>query len=363
MSNTTLQNEPFLSQEIDPSDDLDRIIYSHRKRISSKNFANLAIKEYRTNGKGLTFHYLIKKLGISKNKAQRKLKNAKKSGLLFTLDNRTNPQQYFPSSIKAEIIKNKIDLQKNRLIRTTGDTSKNNAYSSKNPLDNVLIHQSISSFLLQLSLLPFQLLSMHNIHLWTEIDKSHYEELFQKPIFQEDKPKIITERIGLRQVVYKFNKSGSIQIDIESSRHPFTIETDEDVNTFFVFLGQVKDRLSAILNDPRERIIPDVNNWVLKACDFNKDMEYIGDIGQIPDPNIQIKYAGKAFRLYVKDLDDKFAIRKERTMRIDKPVSTFFNDDILQPYHLLQTKVEEIVDRKFQELLDKIKDLQKIDSL
>lgn len=361
MSNTTLQNEPFISQENDHSDQLDHIINGHGKWISSKVLENLAVNGYRTNGRGLTYSYLSNKLGISKKKAQRKLKNATKSGLLFTLDNRTKPQQYFPSSIKAEIIKNKIDLQKNRLIATTGVTSNIHAFSSRNPLDNALIYKMIYSLLSSLIMFPFQLLFLHNIHLWTEIDKSHYQELFQN-LLNENQAKTYRERIGVRQVIYKFNKSGSIQIDIESSRAPFKIETDDDVNSFFVFIGQVKDRLAAILNDPRERIVPDINDWVLKACDFNKDIEYVGDIGQILDPNIQIKYAGKAFRLYVKNMEAKFVIRGEQTMKIDKPVFPFFNHDILHPYHLIQTKIEEIVDRKFQELLDKIKDLHKTDN-
>ena len=47
----------------------------------------------------------------------------------------------------------------------------------------------VQSFLLQLSLLPFQPLNMHNIHLWTIIDKSHYEELKLKPAFNKSKIK------------------------------------------------------------------------------------------------------------------------------------------------------------------------------
>lgn len=110
-----------------------------------------------------------------------------------------------------------------------------------------------------------------------------------------------------------------------------------------------------ILSDPRERIVPEVNNWILKSCDFNKDIEFEGDIGQMLDPNIQIKYAGKAFRLYVKNLEDKFVLRGERTMKIDKPVFTFFNESLLQPYHLIHSKIEEIIEIKMQEFFDKIK--------
>ena len=50
------------------------------------------------------------------------------------------------------------------------------------------------------------------------------------------------------------------------------------------------------------------------------------EIGQLLDLNIQIKHAGKAFRLYVKNLEDRFVLRGERTMKVNQPVTTFLND-------------------------------------
>jgi len=177
----------------------------------------------------------------------------------------------------------------------------------------------------------------------TIIDKSHYEEINQKP-WTYNNTKIQVERIGLREVIYKFHKRGSIEIDITCSRNPFQIETDDEVNNFFVFLGQVKDRLSLILNDPRERIVPSVGTWILKSCDFNKDVEIRDkDIGQLMNLNIQIKHAGKAFRLYVKNREDRFLLREERAMKIDQSVFSFMNDSILNPYHLFQKKVDELI--------------------
>ena len=150
------------------------------------------------------------------------------------MDNeRTIPQQFFPSCIKATIIENK----RNRLIDPTGVTYSNKGHSSTYPLHNAIENQIVQSFLLQLSLLPFQPLHMHNIHLWTIINKSHYEEITQS--LSINKTKIVRERIGLREVIFKFNKKGSIEIDISCSTNPFQIETDDDVNNFFIFLGKV----------------------------------------------------------------------------------------------------------------------------
>ena len=71
----------------------------------------LALKKYHINGKGITFSDISKEYRCSKQKAQRRLKNAciekidkdgKKFSILFTLDNeRTKPQQYFPSCNKS----------------------------------------------------------------------------------------------------------------------------------------------------------------------------------------------------------------------------------------------------------------------
>ena len=148
-----------------------------------------------------------------------------------------------------------------------------------------------------MSLLPFQPLNLHNIHLWTIIDKSHYEELKLKPAF--NKTKIVRERIGLREVIFKFNKKGSIEIEVGCSRNPFPLETVYDVLNIFVFLGQVKERLAIILSDPRERIVPPIDNWILKYCDFNKDIESDDkSVGQLMIIEYSNKVYGRTFRLY-----------------------------------------------------------------
>ena len=103
-----------------------------------------------------------------------------------------------------------------------------------------------------------------------------------------------------------------MKLKLHVLKNPFQIETDDDVNNFFVFLRQVKDRLANILLDPQERIVPSIEKWILKYCDFNKDIEDVADEnGQLMGLNIQIKYAGKAFRLYVKNLEDRFVFGKK----------------------------------------------------
>jgi hypothetical protein len=359
----TKQNEPIEDNKSRPNAKLVHV-YGPRKRISNPDLQKLALKIYNTNGRGITYPDLINTCGYTKKQAQRKLKNVcvekrdkngRKTSTLFTLDNeRTNPQQYFPSSIKAKVIENK----RNRLIGTTGVSYSNNLSSfpssSHYPLYNAIEHHMVSYFITQLSLLPFQPLYMHNIHLWMIVDKSNYEEINQKPWYENNKTKIQKERVGVREVVFQFHKKGSIEIGISSSKHPFKIETDNDVNNFFIFLGKVQDRLAYILSDPRERIVPPIDNWILKSCDFNKDIEIDHrDIGQLLDLNMQIKHVGKAFRLYIKNLEDTFVLRGERTMKVDQSITTFMNDSILHPYHLIKKEFDELKNIILQKLNEK----------
>jgi hypothetical protein len=206
---------------------------------------------------------------------------------------------------------------------------------------------------------------MHNIHMRTVIDKSHYEEIKLKPYSNDNKTKLQRELIGSREVIYKFNKNGSIEIEIGCSKNPFPIETSYDIFNFFVFLGQVKYTLAIILNDPRERIVPPVDKWILKYCDFNKDIELDDkNIGQFMDLNIQIKYAGEAFRLYVKNVEDRFALRGEKVVKVNQPITSFMNNSILSPLNLIDSKLNEhsnnIVERIVTEMNHKIDKLEKL---
>lgn len=361
----TAENRPIDVFETRPSKQLVQG-YGRGKKIGDKELEELAINKYEKNGRGITFEDVFEKFHCKKTKAQRRLKNAcleyvkdgKKSSVLFRLDNeRTIPQQFLLSCKKATIIENK----RNRLIDPTGVTYNNK--TSHYPLHNAIENQIVQSFLLQLSILPGQPLNMHDIHMRTVIDKSHYEEIDIQPCSKENKTKIQPEWIGSRKVIYKFNKNGSIEIEIACSRNPFPIETENDINHFFVFLGQVKDRLAYILHDPRERIVPLEDNWILKYCDFNKDIELDDkNIGQLMDLNIQIKYAGEAFRLYVKKLEDRFVLRGEKVMKVNQPITTFLNDAILNPLHLINNKINEctnILETRLNEINNKIEKLEK----
>ena len=61
------------------------------------------------------------------------------------------------------------------------------------------------------------------------------------------------------------------------------------------------------------------------------------------DLNIQIKHIDKAFRLYVKNLDDRFELRGEKATKVNLPITTFLDNTILNPLHLIESKFNEFV--------------------
>ena len=78
---------------------------------------------------------------------------------------------------------------------------------------------------------------------------------------------------------------------------------------------------------------------------FNKDKDIELDdknIGQLMNLNIQIKSVGKAFRLYVKNLEDRFSLRGEQVKKVNQPITTFLNDSIQSPLHLIDNKFDEV---------------------
>jgi hypothetical protein len=250
---------------------IEQLVHSHqlKKRKSGNELEEFAKKKYLINGQGITFPNLIKEFGCSKKQAQLRLKNGckekidkygKKSSILFTLDNeRTIPQQYFPSCIRATIIENK----RNRPINPTGVSLFQHPYFEK--LKARYVYELVS-------LLQKEPISIHKIHLKLSIDKNYYDEINIEQITQGNKSKSHETNIGSRNVNYQVYPDGTVMIYISCSNTPFKLEVEEDVSSFFAFLGQVKDRLVYFLNDLSESAIPPIMDWILVQCDWNKDI-------------------------------------------------------------------------------------------
>ena len=322
-----------------------------QKHISKNKVEELAIEKYRKCGRGIKFIDITRKFDCSKRKAQRILKDCcqKKIGktgnwhqpILFRAVRRTSPQEYFPTSIKAEILED-LKKRKNVPIDPTGvNLSNDSLFSSKNPLSNAIEYQKAQSFLDVLLLLPFTPPNIHKLQLMFPLDKEYYRELKQNEQ-PTNRAKSHEENIGRRRVTYRLSPNGTVEVAISTTDTPFRIEQDEDMSEFFSFLGQVRDRFLYHVSDMRERHVPSLLNWILKQCDLNKDVE-IDDRTQIALPDIQLKSADRVFRTYIKIMKDKAYCRVEESLTLNQILPEAL-DNIRRPYKSIENKIDKLTE-------------------
>src|SRR5918994_2339364 len=157
-----------------------------QKLITKEIVESLAIEKYRANGKGITIEDLKIKCSVKKSKAQRSLKYFHSTGVLFTaqdlirqdidlLQNK-NPQEYFATCIKAEILEN-LKRRKSVPVQPTGV---NLSKDSKYPHSNAIEDQKAHSFLEVLVLLAYVPPYIHKLLLMFHLNTEFYNELKQK---------------------------------------------------------------------------------------------------------------------------------------------------------------------------------------
>jgi len=105
-------------------------VHSNRKRkyTAENQIKEITNNKYQCNGSGITFHDIMVKFSVNKQKAQRTLKYFHKKNTLFTAKDleeqgislngikKSNPQKYYLTDIKSKIIKDYKNVQN----RTTG---------------------------------------------------------------------------------------------------------------------------------------------------------------------------------------------------------------------------------------------------
>ena len=62
-------------------------------------------------------------------------------------------------------------------------------------------------------------------------------------------------------------------------------------------------------------------------------------------PDIQLKYAGRVFRLYIKSLHDKAVCRSEESLTLNRALLPEALENIRYPHRLVETKVDELSKR------------------
>jgi hypothetical protein len=242
-----------------------------KQNVLKAGIEKIAIENFRSSGYGITYLAVQRAYPITKKHAQRSLKRLHGKGVLFTASDLTNqgiyllknknPQQYYPSCIKAEIIEN---LKKRKTVYNNQEFRPlSTSFSLAN--SNVLQDKKAQTILEVLLLIPYYPPYIHKLQLIFSINKQQ--------ISKDSRIESHEEIIGRRHIEYILSSNGTVQIAIKSNDTPFKLETELDVSIIFSFFGQVKDRLLYLLTDVRELVVPPVTEWILIQCDVNKDIE------------------------------------------------------------------------------------------
>ena len=313
---------------------------AQRKYLKLQDVINFAEEYFDKTKKGINFSLLQRKFGIIKSKSQRILKRSRANHLLFT-PKHSIPQMYYPESRHFDVIEH---LKKENVpLNTTGTTN------SKSPLSDCIQHQKDNEFLAALKKIYLIPLGMHKIEVQTTVGKECYN-LIQSESWEGNRAKGLTEPVEDKQVSYIYYKNGNIVIKIACSNNPFRIENEDDIAILFSFFGQIRDRIEYQISDPHGRMVPPITHWILKQCDFNKDIP-IPNIAQVTLPDIQLRSAFHVFRLYVKNLDGKAYYRCEDSRVVNQPLVPFLNFHINPISELFK------MSKDIEEIKNKIKTL------
>ena len=248
-----------------------------------------------------------------------------------------NPQQYFPTCIKGEIIEK---LRKRKSVRDDLKFKPLSTIFSFRKSD-LLIEKKAQNILDLLLLLPYFPVYIHKLQLIFYTNSQFYAAT--REIVRSRKLNTFEEIIGSRHVKYILSSNGAVQVFIRSNDTPFKLESELDESLIFSFFGQVKDRLLYIIGDVKELAVPSVMEWVLLQCDVNKDVE-IDEKAQLVLPEIQLKHASQVFREYVKVIQGKAYFRMEESLKLDEILPAAL-ENIRYPFTSLEKRIEELESR------------------
>jgi hypothetical protein len=306
---------------------------SKRRYTRAQEVNALAVRKYKANGRGITFQDLMSS-GLAKHKsqAQNTLKRCLARNILYVIENH-KPQQYFPSSLKAEIFKAR--LSKNAPVKVTEVPYLQSTPVSSN---DAIVTQTLEGYVLPL--LHEAPLNIHKLHLMTRITSEYYHEIVL-PSSRWNSAKQHQEIIGTAFVEYVFYANGTVMVFIESSNNPFKLENYADLSRLIAFLGQARDRLVLFLQDRHERIVPEIMQWELKQCDINRDVK-VSDWLQLTGLKIQLRHAFHLFQVYIKSKGRDIVCRVEESIsRKDKNAIEAIAD-IFNPTERLEKRIAEL---------------------
>ena len=333
-----------------------------RSYPNSNQIIDSAIDEYIKHGKGLAYVSLLDKgLAKSKKQAQDILKYHLRRGILFTLSDK-RPQVYYPSCLKSEIMKRELqkDLPVNPigvgLSNTTPSSSSTplGVIKSKHPLAQCIeymAYYTLDGYVLPL--LPEAPLLIHNLTFKIKIIPECYLQL-NLPSYRKNQGKLYEVIIGQTKVDYILYSSGTVVIHTTCSNYPFKVETEADRLKLVGYFGQIRAGLINLLNDRHERIVPNISEWEVTECDFNKDIK-VSDYFHMTALKVRIKHLDHLLGLYVKVMGQNTVLRVEETKRPKTRVADFIIDTF-DPMERFQSVLLD-QGRKIDEIYDIIKSL------
>jgi hypothetical protein len=301
----------------------------------------LAVRKSKTNGRGITFEDLIiSGLAKHKSQAQNTLKRCLAKRVLFVIEEH-KPQQYFPSSLKSEILKTRLLM--NAQVGVTEVPCLHNTHHSSN---DAIVEQTLQGYVLpMLSDLP---INIHKIQLKLKLTSEYYGEisLHANPW---NRNKEHQEIVGSALVRYLFYPNGRVMVFVECGNTPFSLERDEDLGNLVAFLGAVRDRMVVFLHDRHERVVPGVMQWYLAQCEINRDVK-IGDWMQFTGLNMQVRHALRMFRVYIKSKGGDAICRVEESISPKNKSAVEVINNIFNPYERLEKQIGDL-SRKIDRLV------------
>ncbi len=237
----------------------------------------------------------LEKLGDTKDNAEKKIQDARRSGLLIPHETIKSgkQKQYFLSNYK-HIIDDRI--RKRRMSKL--ETNDEDKLTS--------MENDIAIKLLQL--LSNRKYTYHNIHLETSLNyKKDYDSIKWFIPSNKNKQKVKTFNLGTyHKCKIIVSPNGTVNITIECTLDPYELHTPEGLIEFFGSCGQVLSEIQAATNN-RLHVVPSISDWFIRQFDYGKDIPVTSDpmiITYAAQGILKIKYLGVVFQIYPKGLPE-----------------------------------------------------------
>jgi hypothetical protein len=312
---------------------------------------------------GLTFLHVQKRFKMGKNAAQNLLRTNEKYNKLFT-SRRTKPQRYFLTkelanyhyvgsthfshtgveassgylSFPSPSLSARLDNPANKYLSYPAHPPR--PLSEATSLDHCkrLQKEGADAYLAAADTVQQALVRARHAHLG--IHNIHLLLVLYNPRPEEDAPyeripdtllstrgaegtrngtKRYEQRVGNKVVGYLFHPNNRAEVVIDCTEHPFPLDTQEHVTSFFCFLGGRLEVIQQLLCDVSAVYVPPVHDWYLTQADLNRDVQISArarheyDI-QYKSVGLQMREMEGMVRAYVKTVDGHFFYRREKTV-------------------------------------------------